>query len=1620
MITIPDQIKQDLSNDIDNFSILLAITSIDGGSFFISTREGNYSTSQNGTQYYEDLGLDVKGLKESIDIKSKKVKMSSGNITISNYKPSVDMDRFSDRVEGSLLNATVRISLATSQGNSVDLALLKVTRYSHDDKTVTLQCDDFASDALSQELPHKDYTLYEGTNTYEVYNEERVPILYGHLKEAPAITYIDDENKIKVIADRTYFNNGNIAGIKQMLDLPDFTHDSYTDRQASILPDQDILTVKLGDAGARVYRVVPRQLNGRLLADDNNKLNVNLGWEKQFDIYNNYIEFYTDESVEASELINQGALMVGELSNLEKASTYYTAYSVHDQQGSVGSNHYQRYPVQERSNEEDMDLFSQASCYLTDTSWDGGDYEIPSAIRTLIGGSKATAVVSGTDITHYVIRIPSMVFEFEELACDADVWKDPFGREAPSDFHLMGGYKIQMIPNVSSRFDLHLNFFPGKADFTYGIESWNVDGSEYWQSSQAIALIDKIISGGTNDISDDEIQGLKDAEDLEEHSKALNAMCPYRFEFENVPVDETGILTDYRHSFNVPNNGADDQETNQWRLRGDFIEQYPTHDVKSLVMNVNPTVLGTAASDELDIDIYGEFSGMQLKRTWYQAEAFNNKFFLNAKGKYNPYFPNGRVYEISNMELQYYSENKQCGGQNPSHRQEYDDLVLMFLLDYLTKDRLRYKMIDGQKHELMIQFEHSYSSIDSIGEVNYLFDLELSNMRHIVDSDSFMIYQLYLNGNLFRDTVEQSYPDDYTFLGKNVKLVYARKIQTSAAIPTLNSIDVGEEIEGFTDALSSLDEMSGNIGSQDTHLQIIGQDEKISSGAKSLLTRPSSVLQDLILTEIPYIDSGLQSKNIDDYRYSFDFSINKKEKVADILQRIASNANFFYKTSLSNSAPTAIGFLDYESNPDKSINVDYITKISFDRSKIEDVALRTRIKYGYDYIKEEYTKTTPDRSHDGVDEDGNLLVGDNATHYLNYYGISNEAAKSDTYLIEHEAQYIQDESTALRLRDELFNLHKNQHLIIKFSTNLSNGFELEVGDNIEFVDSSGNRANPLGVKPYGLDITVDQYLPYPSNTNEEWQQKIFPQFMITSISKSLNGVDIECMQINHAPETTSVPEDPEIEVTPGDVDNDGVANTMADYELLRSYLLGNEDLNDIELLNADVNQDNYVNSDDLLAMLPAPTIPGDVTGDGTGLNYLSITQDDVDLAQAYLDGDETLTFQQIANGDLNNDGMITEDDIALLEELIAGLQPPTPDPVGDLLVDTSVGFPAGGLLEFPWGVIRIGYDAGSDEINIQILRDTPIDETGQTIEELYDSWVNSGVSIVDTVMTFIPMLLQEPWATESQIWYNAAGNYVVNSIEKILSFPGNLDHLNYYEIRLDAGGNVDAGWNLDALTLQDQEGAYSIIINSGIGVTLYGQAVVPEAEFEPFEMMSTQNDETNDTDAGLHQFVPTTSGELRFYVHNGTQVTNNYHYLGSDFYSKSWLDFMGLTNNSTDEYYLTGVRVTTHISIRSQAAYNSLSNNQMLFYDRLMLVFDGSSWELGFGSSPLYTQSSTKTLIRINGDSGIDSQGNPILRDGSFYQIGEEDPIALSYISNTLSGVVDFGFSIEYEFWEED
>ncbi len=220
MITIPNSIQQDLITDINNFNVMAVISSAND-TFYISTKQQYFEDN-----YYEDLDLRVSGLKESINFKSKKVKMSGTTITLNNYE--INGKRFTDRAKYGLANATVEIYLKTGSCESLEdcakLATLKVTRFDQDKEKVTIKCEEYLTQSLNTELPKKEYTLYSEDNegatldgkTYEVYNEQRIPILYGHLKEAPAITFIDNEtNATRVLPDRAAIDNSyDIFGVK--------------------------------------------------------------------------------------------------------------------------------------------------------------------------------------------------------------------------------------------------------------------------------------------------------------------------------------------------------------------------------------------------------------------------------------------------------------------------------------------------------------------------------------------------------------------------------------------------------------------------------------------------------------------------------------------------------------------------------------------------------------------------------------------------------------------------------------------------------------------------------------------------------------------------------------------------------------------------------------------------------------------------------------------------------------------------------------------------------------------------------------------------------------------------------------------------------------------------------------------------------------------------------------------------------------------------------------------------------------------------------------------------------------------------------------------------------------
>ena len=257
------------------------------------------------------------------------------------------------------------------------------------------------------------------------------------------------------------------------------------------------------------------------------------------------------------------------------------------------------------------------------------------------------------------------------------------------------------------------------------------------------------------------------------------------------------------------------------------------------------------------------------------------------------------------------------------------------------------------------------------------------------------------------------------------------------------------------------------------------------------ITRPSDIVEDLVTKELGA--TTLHKKNIEDDGWRFDFSIHEEEKGIDVLANIALNSNFFYRTNIADGQPSIVGLKSQysDSDVDKQININDLYSYNFSKTPVKDVAIKCRVKYRFDYVSEELVKVTDDITHDSS------VLQD----YKTRYSVTDES----TFLLEHEAPYIQDEFVAIKLRNYLFELNKNQHIKLKFSTSLDRAIELEVGDTLEFVDNSGNRSNIGDVKPFGLDITDTQTI---------IDQDVYPYFMITSIKKDIKKVDIDCVQLH--------------------------------------------------------------------------------------------------------------------------------------------------------------------------------------------------------------------------------------------------------------------------------------------------------------------------------------------------------------------------------------------------------------------------------------------------------------------------------------------------------------------------
>ena len=188
MIELTPKIKNDLSSSINNFDLLFIINS-SSKTYYLSTQ----SQTLDGI-YYDDLIMKVGGLKESINLRDKKIKLSGTSITINNAEMSGI--RVSDTIVGEMTGGVIDIYIKTQSCESLDdcnkTASLKITGVTHDSSKIDLKCEDRFIDEFHKELPLSEHTLYQDEQTFVGDNERRIPVLYGHLKQAPAVVYIDN------------------------------------------------------------------------------------------------------------------------------------------------------------------------------------------------------------------------------------------------------------------------------------------------------------------------------------------------------------------------------------------------------------------------------------------------------------------------------------------------------------------------------------------------------------------------------------------------------------------------------------------------------------------------------------------------------------------------------------------------------------------------------------------------------------------------------------------------------------------------------------------------------------------------------------------------------------------------------------------------------------------------------------------------------------------------------------------------------------------------------------------------------------------------------------------------------------------------------------------------------------------------------------------------------------------------------------------------------------------------------------------------------------------------------------------------------------------------------------
>lgn len=179
--TSSDKFSSDLRSRTLNIVCRVIIESAEP--IYISTHKINFDGN-----YYKPLLLENPTINRSVDFMSKRFKISSVNLKISNIEQN--KEKFSDiLIKKSLINRKVRIFFqtqsVTTSDDSFEVYAGLISNITHDNTIVNLQLEDYTQQKTNIELPVQKVNT-RGT-TLDKYRGKPIPIVYGHVDKAPAV-----------------------------------------------------------------------------------------------------------------------------------------------------------------------------------------------------------------------------------------------------------------------------------------------------------------------------------------------------------------------------------------------------------------------------------------------------------------------------------------------------------------------------------------------------------------------------------------------------------------------------------------------------------------------------------------------------------------------------------------------------------------------------------------------------------------------------------------------------------------------------------------------------------------------------------------------------------------------------------------------------------------------------------------------------------------------------------------------------------------------------------------------------------------------------------------------------------------------------------------------------------------------------------------------------------------------------------------------------------------------------------------------------------------------------------------------------------------------------------------